>query len=627
MKLSLKLTSLFLSLIMIIGTIASCAKTQNNESNSDSDSESVTDSSTLTDNSGTDNEDYGEDEDEAEDEEGVYNPSVDSSKFPANSFPIFDGSAYTIKIVTSDKAKTYERQVATTLRSALKKKTSAPISTSTDYLKTGETYDASTYEILVGETKHTESASIYNVTDYNNYGIKTIGKKIVLYFSSADEGKELVSIIIQALKSNDKKAVWLESSISASKTTAPQLSGIPKYPATSLSTVDCDDNTSMVVAKSTTIDKFNEYCATLVNAGYTEYSKRENVDGNYFRTYTKGATAITAYFSNGRRQARIIVGPIKDIPSKDKDTTPETTKPTLTFIGPSDSIGNSLSLIYELPNGKFLIIDGGVILADRIYKELRELKPNATRFTIAGWFVSHPHNDHQDGLEYMIEQHSHDVDIENIYFNYVTPSYYDNLTSPDHQDPSNKEGHRVIRLRELLAKKLTRSTKIVKPHTGQIYNFGSATVEIISTVEDYLPTKLDHVNTSSMIVKVTVGGTSTMVLADASKAMKNIVLQMYTTNLKSDMVTLAHHGVWVDTPEMYTKVGAKVLLWPSNKAAAKEFYHGTAPSNTSYSKPAIKEALKQATDVYLARGTDNKFDLPYKTVGNKQTFIDNVLNG
>jgi hypothetical protein len=227
----------------------------------------------------------------------------------------------------------------------------------------------------------------------------------------------------------------------------------------------------------------------------------------------------------------------------------------------------------------------------------------------------------------MIEQHNHDVDIENIYFNYVTPSYYDNLTSPDHQDPGNKEGHRVIRLRELLAKKLTRSTKIVKPHTGQIYNFGSATVEIISTIEDYLPTKLDHVNTSSMIVKVTVGGTSTMVLADASNSTKNIVLQMYTTNLRSDMVTLAHHGIWVDTPEMYTKVGAKVLLWPSNKAAAKEFYHGTAPSNTSYSKPAIKEALKQATDVYLARGTDNKFDLPYKTVGNKQDFIDNVLNG
>ena len=619
-----KSISISLILIMLLSSLAACTTSGNADNQSDSNPGYNTDSSIFDNNSdivGGEEDNNNNDENADDNNEGVYNPNIDGSKFPTGAFPIFDGSAYTIKIVVSDTAKAYERQVATTLRAELKKKTGAPISTSTDFLKKDEEYDKNTFEIIIGETNHPESISIYNVTDYNNYGIKTIGKKIVLYFSSADEGKELIASITNALKSNDKKALWLEGSLSVSKTTAPQLSGIPKYPATSLSTVDCADNTNMVVAKSTTLDKFNEYCATLVSQGYAEYSKRDNVDGNYFRTYTKGATAITAYFSNGRKQARIIVGPIKDIPSKDKDTTKETFTPSITMIGPSESVSGSLTIIYQLANGKFLIIDGGIILADRIYKELRELQPNATKFTIAGWFISHPHNDHQDGIEYFLEQHGHEVGIENIYFNYATASYYDNPTDKDHTN--EREGARVTKLRNYLEKYTTRSTKIVKPHTGQIYNFGSASVEIISTVEDILPEKMPFVNDTSMVIRVTVAGQSTMMLGDASTNMKGVIRSMYDSHVKSDMVTLAHHGVWDTTPELYNEIKAKVVFWPNNTAGARMYY--TDKSSSSTARKAIQAALNNATDVFLAKGTDTKLNLPYTPVGNKQSFINSTL--
>ena len=618
-KILTKSISISLILIMLLSSLAACATPGNTNNESDSNSGYNTDSSIFDNNSdivGGEDDNGSNDEIVDDNNEGVYNPDIDESKFPAGAFPIFDGSAYAVKVIISDTASAYERQVATTLRSELKKKIQVPIAATTDF----EEYDENAYEIIVGETNKPESVSIYNVTDYNNYGIKTIGKKIVLYFSSVDEGKELVTSLINALKSNDKKAMWLEGALSVSKTTAPQLSGIPKYPATSLSTVDCADNTNMIVAKSTTLDKFNEYCATLVSQGYAEYSKRENVDGNYFRTYTKGATAITAYFSNGRKQARIIVGPIKDIPSKDKDTTKETFKPSITMIGPSESVSGSLTIIYQLANGKFLIIDGGIILADRIYKELRELQPNATKFTIAGWFISHPHNDHQDGIEYFLEQHGHEVDIENIYFNYATASYYDNPTDKDHTD--EREGARVTKLRDYLEKYTTRSTKIVKPHTGQIYNFGSASVEIISTVEDILPTKMPFVNDTSMVIRVTVAGQSTMVLADASSNMKGVIRSMYDSHVKSDMVTLAHHGVWDTTPELYNEIKAKVVFWPNNTEGAKMYYN---KSSTSEARKSIVAALNNATDVFLAKGTDTKLNLPYTPVGNKQSFINSTF--
>lgn len=553
-------------------------------------------------------------------------PIVNVAAFPSGAFPIFDGKAYTVKVVISDKANAGERQIATSLRNVLKAKTTANIAESTDYLQAGASYDPNAYEILIGETKHDESKNIYSSTSFNNYGIKILGKKLVMYFSSATEGEELVKSFTKAVMSNGKGLFWIDGNLSISNTISYQLSAVPKYSHGSVSTRNCMDNTSMVVSTGTNLTNFNKYCETLKTAGYAEYSTRENINGNYFRTYTKGSTAVTAYFSSGRSQARIIVGPIKDIPTKEKDTTPETVKPSLTMIGPSESTGTSLALIYQLANGKFLIIDGGFYLSDRIYKELKELQPNAKKFVIAGWFLSHPHVDHQEALEKFIDQHSHEVEIENLFFNYVESSYYDNLTASYHQSEDAKEGHSVTRFRELVAKKLSRSTTVIKPHTGQIYNFGSASVEIIATIEDFLPTKLDDINTSSLIVRVTVAGQSTMVLADATGALlKNVVIKMYNTHLKSDIVTLAHHGTWASTPEIYSKhIKASVLLWPTNTAGANTYYHKREGSTESQN--AVKAAVNAATDIFLAGGTDKKLMLPYTPTGNRQNFINTTLN-
>ena len=550
---------------------------------------------------------------------------IDVSNFPNGSFPIFNGKEYVAKVVQSDNANAAERQVASSLRNVLKSKIGSAVAESTDYLKSGETYDANSYEILVGETSRDESKSIYDSTAYNNYGIKTVGKKIVIYFTTAAEGEELVKSFTKAMKSNGKGLFWVESSLSISNVASVQISAVPKYSHGTVKTVDCADNTSMMVATSTNLDNFNKYCTTLTSNGYEEYSKRENVDGNYFRTYTKGATAVTAYFSKGRSQARIIIGPIKDIPTKEKDTTAETFKPSVTMIGPSESIGNSLALIYQLANGKFLIIDGGLYLADRIYKELKELQPNAKKFIIAGWFISHPHNDHQDSIEFFLKEHMNDVEIENIFFNYANASYYDSLSASWAQSEGAKEGHSVNRLHDLLAKYVSRGTNIIKPHTGQIYEFGSASVEIIATVEDYLPTKLDEVNTSSLVIRVKVAGQTTMVLTDSFKSMlKDIILKMYSSHLKSDMVTLAHHGVQSTTPEAYETIGAKVLFWPSNTTSAHEYYHNKASGQTQEAYTTVRKAVSVATDVFLAKGTDTKLNLPYTPVGNKQSFINSI---
>jgi hypothetical protein len=125
-----------------------------------------------------------------------------------------------------------------------------------------------------------------------------------------------------------------------------------------------------------------------------------------------------------------------------------------------------------------------------------------------------------------------------------------------------------------------------------------------------------------MVIRVTVAGQSTMILADASSSMKGIIRSMYDTHVKSDMVTLAHHGVWDTTPALYNEIKGKVLFWPNNTEGAKEFY---AKSSSSESKQSIQAALDNATDVFLAKGTDTKLMLPYTPVGNKSSFINSTL--
>lgn len=551
-------------------------------------------------------------------------PKADLSLFPENVFPIYANSEYALRVVIPDYATTAERDVAAKLRAVIKGKTGKSISVSTDYIGDGSAHNPDVYEILIGDTSYEESALIYDSSAYDSYGIKTLGKKMVFYFSSSDQGSKLVNSFKSSITAKDG-VFWTSNTLSVSEVSTININQVPKYPSTTISTTDCGDNTKMVRATKTTLEVFNEYCATLTSSGYTEYSKRDNVDGNYFRIYTKGEVAVNAYFCSGRKEARIIVSPTKDIPPKDVDPTPETFTPKFAFLAQSDSVAGGLSLLYLLPNGKFIVFDGGGYLSDKIYNKMRELNPKATVPTIAAWFISHPHCDHQDAIEYFIEQHAHDVNIEGIYFNYATSAYYD-LPNPDefHVKVSDREGDAVTRLRNLLDKKLSRSTKIVKPHTGQVYNFGkSASVEIIWTIEDFLPTALNDINTASMVVRITVGGTSTMVLADASENTNTIILKMYNGHLKSDMVTLAHHGVWINKPELYKRINAKVLLWPNNSAGAKEYYD---KSSSSEGRKAIQAALDCATDVYLSKGTDNIFTLPYKTVGNKAEFIKYISN-
>ena len=261
--------------------------------------------------------------------------------------------------------------------------------------------------------------------------------------------------------------------------------------------------------------------------------------------------------------------------------------------------------MYLLPNGKFLIFDGGYTLNGRLYEVLKNLAPDKENIVIAAWFMSHPHGDHQQSLLSFLKSYASKVKIESILFNYTTAEQYNSVTT-------GADGARELTIMQnTITKYVGKDTKVIKPHTGQIYKYGSAEVEIMYTVEDVLPKTLDYLNTSSLVIRVKIGEHSHLILADTTHVSGDIMRSMYGSYLESEMVQLAHHGTYPGNASLYETIQGKVLIWPSN-------YANVIAQQTNV---AVIAALKHASDVYVANAGDITLELPYTIVNNKDSFL------
>ena len=589
MKKLIKIISLTLVLAFSFFALAACA--------ADSQNANGTDSSAGSD-SGVDSEKNSGSGSNLDINTDASSDTTQVSDLPSNAYAILHNGAYDVKVIMPDKPTDAEKTVYTKLRASLKSKTGVDVRTETDYIQSGKTHPASEAAILVGFTNYAETEKAYDASENGEYGIKIYNKKVVFYFSTEDEGVELISSFCAAIRSNESKAFWIENNFSVKKKSVFKLESIPKYP-TATTTVDCADDTAMLLAKSTDLNTFNAYCKTLVSSGFTEYSRRDNVGGNYYCTYTKGTMALTVYFTAKTKTVRIISGPLSDIPTKNADRTPETNKsPSVTLLTQGAEKGSGLGIIYHLPNGKFFVYDGGY--AD-VYTELKKLA-NGSPIVIAAWVISHPHPDHEEAFDKFLKSHANDVKLENVMYNYVKCS--------------DKYGTSET-IKPFISEYVKNTTNVIKPHSGQIYEFGSSSIEIIQTPEDFLPTAITDVNYSTMIVRFKVAGQTMLALGDAYDGATDILLANHGSYLKSDMVQLAHHGSWPGTVELYEKINAPIVLWPSCLSNAKTRY--AASDHAS-----LRKALSIAKDVYLAGDGTVTLTLPHTPVNNKTAFVNKI---
>ena len=578
MKKKIRLLSLILALIMTALAFASCSG-----ANSSDDSQKKTDSN------------------------GKVIPEFDESE----SIMIFTDGKYTANVIIPDLASDAEKSIYIKIRAELKAKTGVNPAYTTDLIPIGQTRDPNENAIILGKTNFEEAIQIANASEYGDYSLKVVNNKINFHFNTKQEGEALLKIFMDSLKTDNNGSYWIKRNLSVSKQALPQLSGLPRYPANETNLVDCRNGTSMIVANPTTLGDFQEYCTQIEAMGYTLYSSRDNVNGNYFKTYTKDKLAITAYFSPSSKSARIISGSIDDIPTKEVDTTPEIHTPSLTLLSQGSRYDNGLGMVYLLPNGKFLIIDGGYVRSQQLMEKLRSLAPDPENIVITAWYISHTHGDHQRALTSFLRDYRESVKIESILYNYTTTAQYNSITTgADGADTATQFENTINQY-------VGKDTKVIKPHTGQIYNYGSTQVEILYTVEDVLPKTLDYLNTSSLVVRVKIGEHTMLALADTTHVSGDILRNMFGSYLESEMLQLAHHGIYPGYASLYETIKGKVLLWPSNLDNAQKVMTDNA----------VATAVKHASDVYVANSGDVTLEIPYTIVNNKQDFLNSIGQG
>ena len=170
-----------------------------------------------------------------------------------------------------------------------------------------------------------------------------------------------------------------------------------------------------------------------------------------------------------------------------------------------------LSYLIRLSDGRFLVLDGGWDFepdADKLMKQLRTQSPDE-KPVIAAWIFTHPHIDHYRCFLVFYEKYKEDVEIEAFLYNFPEVS-----GDADGQSTRLVEKEEIEYMRVLEQRVAESGALVVRPHTGQVYQFANARMEVLSSLDDtcFAPCKGNEI---SLVLRVFIEGQSILFCADA----------------------------------------------------------------------------------------------------------------
>ncbi len=308
---------------------------------------------------------------------------------------------------------------------------------------------------------------------------------------------------------------------------------------------------------------FTSYVQTLKNSGYTQVASH-NIGLVQTYTFSHAAGAAYAVYSGNEKTMYLALDDHSVTSSWSTKTSYTTvTDPALAIMTQDRSRtpltdGNGMSQIFILADGSFLILDGGYSQdSERLYNFLLDNnKRTDGKIIIHAWYLSHGHKDHIGAFQEFAKTHGADVELENV-IAYAAAA----------NDPLTTE---LTSYTPYFGK----DVKVIRPHTGDVYQMPGLTMEILYTGDDlYMYNEtIDNGNNMSTVCKVTVGGQTILYTADAMDAACAKLLKMYPTTttggtpLKSTFFQLNHHGNSGGTEDFYTAVDPTYVIFTSSQA-------------------------------------------------------------
>ena len=361
-------------------------------------------------------------------------------------------------------------------------------------------------------------------------------------------------------------------------TTIEEFKTVPYMETAAGRFIDTDDygNKDYVMhIADTTFEEYKAYLELMGKAGFKKHSDNgENgLDGyTYTASYTKGNLTVAVSYS--KKAAMTYISASYDRPLSEhliyKDEYVQDQKKEKNKLHMLQMTANQGgSFIYELKNGHFVVIDGGLQKeSTNFINYLNDLTPGDEKPVIEAWFITHCHNDHY-GVMLDITQKSYL--LNQIYVNgfyYVEPneSLFTRLTTqPD------KNGNTLITRAYRLFKTEDGGTpEFYRPTLGEKYYFCDIEIDITMTLEQirYSQYAGTDFNCTSTWMMVHTDGQKMLHGGDAGRDSTNSMKRLYDKDyLVMDIITPNHHGINVynDFTDLCTY---DVILYTSFRAGS-----------------------------------------------------------
>lgn len=350
------------------------------------------------------------------------------------------------------------------------------------------------------------------------------------------------------------------------------LANIPFYDGGDYhSTHDCDNGYEMILIRNAEEQGFFTYCQKLESRGWS--ATAQNVmNGNLFRTYfnDKGVLLHT-YWIKHSGEVRVIVADNPDYNS----AAASTVKTVDTLMRPLAADGG-MGYLFRLGDGRFLVVDGGYgteECAVQLYDTLKELAPDPARIEIACWIFTHGHIDHVGAFQVFASKYAKDASV-------TVQSFMHNMCLTEEQAAYFPTRTWEKTLADMEAYYPNASVYI--PLTGQTHHFANAELEILFTMPDFMPKRIENeadateadplmgdANIQSVVFRINLNGSSVLIMGDTTTVCCDEMSDRYGSYLKSDYVQMAHHGIEDDRPrarnatkEIYGLIDPSYALLP-----------------------------------------------------------------
>ncbi len=323
-----------------------------------------------------------------------------------------------------------------------------------------------------------------------------------------------------------------------------------------------------IAVKNTNQTEYEAYVQAMLTAGFEQYATNTVSAGsntnevNIYHTFTAEKIHVFTHWQPNLDVVRIYFMPPAALPELTPPTLEATDTVPVTVAQMQIAYnGGGMSYVYQLADGKFILVDGGTWHAETQQYLIDYLNEKAAaagmaKPEIAMWIFSHPHMDHiglaSGGfLEYC---HSNGIHIESFAYNFG-----------DQLNTTDSHSNQVFAL-EMILEELFPNATIYTPHAGQIYYFKGMTIEILATEEEFYPFESTEPavtqNHLCMTWRVILdNGKTVMFLADNTQQINAQLAKVYREYLKSDILQVAHHGETGGDTNCYKYIDPDICLW------------------------------------------------------------------